>query len=170
MGNLAGSPMRRQNDRMANLAVSIETFYATLTASGFPGSVRPDIFLTSAPAVRSTGEQLRISGGYVVFTLRGSGEEQGFESDLETSILTFTAYALGADNAGAIISAIRFNGQAASVAAGFDNCAALAGFTDGTLLGIFPTRPPDTTQEKMTDKDGRVAFRATMEYRVLVER
>jgi hypothetical protein len=153
---------------MANLVASVETFYGTLTASAFPNSTRPPISLTTAPVVTTAGAQLRPP--YVTCELLSAGVEDCFESSIETTRLTFIAVANGAHNAQQIIDAIRFNGLAASAAGGFDNRAALAALTDGTLLGIFPEGPPEIVQDRSLDRTGATVHTGTMRYRVQVER
>ena len=155
---------------MDNLAASIKSFWDSLTASAFPSSTRPSLYLTAAPVVTALGAQVNVdTASYVTFTLLADNEEQGFESDIENLNLTFTAYAIGANVAGGIIEAARFNGQAASSYAGFDNRATLPGLTGVSLIGIFPTRPPEIIQERQLSKASAVVFRCVMNYRGEVE-
>jgi hypothetical protein len=137
------------------------------------------LWYTLAPSTTPTGTQLNVENGYVVWSLSSQGEEQGFESSLETYRLTFVAYraantekvltSTSADSA-AVIRAIRFNGQPVASVAGFENRATLPGLTDVALLGIFPEGPPETVQETRMSQGGYPAFRTTMNFRVEVER
>lgn len=170
--------------RMVTLATAILDFYATLDLAGFaglrPGGARPPLSQTLVPQTTAQGTQRDLDAGpFVTFELRANNEEQGFESDIETHTLTFTAYAAGAqdtpDTVGAaasqqVIRAIRYNNQGSQAGAGYANRATLPTLTDGTLIGIFPTRPPATTQLRGTTKAGFPAFSTVMEYRVQVER
>src|SRR5690348_13379556 len=126
------------------LRTAISNFYDTLTASGFPNSTRQKLHFSAVPVVDAAGAQLRPADGYVLYSLQSAGEEQGFESDIEIYRLTFTAYMTKSNadcESETIINAIRFNSQTPSSAAGFENRATLPGFTDGSLIGIFPEGP-----------------------------
>lgn len=152
---------------MASLMSGVIQTYNALTASGFPNSTRPSIFIDRAPEVVS-GVQLYPP--YLVVSLTAGEVLETFESLLiEESRLKFVAFASSQADADQIIAAIRFNSQNLDQIAGFDNASSLTGFSDGTLLSILPTRSPVVGQAGI-GKTGAVIKKTEMEYIVSVQR
>lgn len=153
---------------MASLFSSVLQFHGTLTAANFPGGVRPPAYEWPVPQTTATSAQLRPP--YVTYQLVGGEETQTFEDDdVETYTLTATAFAVSQADADAIVKALRWNGQSKGDAAGFDNRNTLTNFTEGSLLGVYPQRPPVPGYAGSVDKDGKPMHKAVMEWRVEVQ-
>ena len=145
---------------------AIQTKYDGLTAAAFPSSTIPPRFEDRAPELWN-GVQLYPP--YVVIQLIAGQELLTFESDdIEETRLIMTAYAATQDAADLTIKAIRFNGVAKSLLAGFD-CGGLPALTEGVLLSIFPTRSP-VPAAAGKGKDGALYYKTAMEWNVSVQR
>lgn len=152
---------------MATLLPAIQTKWNSLTASGFAGSVRPTIYHDQAPEVASSGSQLRPP--YCVVSLTTSDDILTFEdAGIEETRITFRIFDIDEGNLDSAISAVRWNGQAISSAAGFDG-GTLPALTDGTLLDMLILRTP-VKEFSARNLSGVNVYVATLEYLVSVER
>lgn len=150
---------------MATLLSAVMTKFDALTASAFPGSSRPSIYLDDAPLVDSSTQ---VRPPYVIATLEPGEAELTFESEMtEVTNLTLTAYYSSAGDLDTALSAIRFNGQSTSLNAGFDN-GTLPALTDGTLLTILLQRPP--SKRVSGYRDSKPVHMGELRYEITVER
>lgn len=106
------------------IAGSID-LYNTLTASNFPGSTRPPIWLDEAPQQTGTGTQQRLP--YVIIEDHGGNPKWTFTSSVATTYgqnaivydeFSITAYAASLGDCDTIMAAILWNGSTPNARAG----------------------------------------------------
>lgn len=151
---------------MATLLPSILAKYNLLTASGFAGSAIPPPYHDKAPVIQSG---LQLYPPYTIISLVPREVNLTFESfQLEETQVKFMVYDVSEANLDMAIAAIRWNGSAVSLNAGFDN-GDLPSLTDETLVSMLLTRTPVKYFAGYA-KNGANTYRTEIEYVVTTAR
>jgi hypothetical protein len=142
--------------------------FEALTASGFPSSSRPPIYLDQAPLTDSAGAQENASGGYVILRDNGQVPSGEFErTTFETCDFQMEVYYASLADVDTAVLAIKRNGGAVGAGSGFDF---------GTLSDL--SSPRSTHEIRRTRETRRLAglslagartYVCTLEYRVTVK-
>lgn len=152
---------------MATLLPAIKSKFDSLTASGFPGGVRPNVYLDQAPQTGSDGQPLRPP--FAVLSLTPDDEQMTFEADgIERTRVVLRIWYVGAGDLDTAIAAVRYNSLPKSQQAGFD-CGGLPALTDGTLLSMIPSKTPAKRRDNL-DHLSRNVYIGSLEWMVEVQR
>jgi hypothetical protein len=144
------------------------TKFEALTASNFPSSTRPPIYLGAAPLTDSAGAQERAGDGYVVIRDLGTEPQLEFErTTLEVGEFEFEVYYRSLANVDTAVTAIKRNGGAVGAGSGFDF---------GTLSDLASPRSTheirrvrETREFAGIDQTGARVHRCVLRYRVTVK-
>jgi hypothetical protein len=146
---------------------AVITKYNALTASGFPSSTRPPIYLDEAPATDSSGTQER--PGYVVLRDRGLVPQYlGFERHTaEVNEFEMEVFYESLADVDTAVAAIKLNGGTRAQANGFDLGTLSDLTTPRSTLQILRTR--ETRRFVGVSLSGARVHSCTLEYRVMVQ-